>query len=106
MGLTESKIKDLHDKKFDELYAKNKADWEKMVVDAYNFTKQHISKGADPLPDDILKTLLPMLEVNEKLRKHQEDKHARYKRYREYFGEYMIEEHLKEQAKHEGETKK
>lgn len=91
MGLTESKIKDLHDKKFDDLYQKYEVDWQKMATDAYTFTKVHISKGADPLPDDVLKTLLPMLEVNEKLRAHQEEKKCRYKRFREFFGEYIVE---------------
>jgi hypothetical protein len=94
MGLTESKKKELHDKKFDDLYAKHKADWQKMATDACAFAKQHISKGVDPLGDDILKFLLPMLEVNDTLRKHQEDKHAKYRRYRESFGEYIVEEHL------------
>lgn len=96
MGLTESKIKDLYDKKFDQLYDQHKADWQKMASDACAFTKTHISKGAEPLADDILKTLLPMLEVNEKLRKHQEKQHAKYKRYRESFGEFIVEEHLKQ----------
>lgn len=92
MGLTELKIKDLHDKKFDDLYKKHKQVWNDLAETAYQFTKNNISKG-DPLPDDILKTLLPMLEVNETLRKHQEDNKARYRRFREYFGEYVIEEY-------------
>ena len=95
MGLTESKIKDLKDKQFDKLYEKHKEEWKKMATDAYDFAKKHISGGHEPRPDDVLKALLPMLEVNENLRKHQEDKKARYKRFREYFGDYVVDHHAK-----------
>ena len=92
MGLTEAKIKDLHDKKFDKLFDKHKADWVKMANNAFDFAKKNIAGGHSPRPDDILKTLLPMLEVNEELRKHQEDVRARYKRFREFFGDYIIDQ--------------
>jgi hypothetical protein len=94
MGLTESKIKDLHDKKFDDLYKKHKTEWDTMVDNAFEFAKKHIAGGATPRADDVLKALLPMLEVNELLRKHQEDNRARFKRFREYFGDYIIDQHL------------
>lgn len=96
MGLTESKIKDLEDKKFDKLYSKHVEDWQEMVANAYEFAKQHITAGRDPRPDDILKALLPMLEVDEDLRNHQEDNKARFKHYREYFGDYIIDKYLGE----------
>jgi len=101
MGLTESKIKDLHDKKFDKLYEKHEEVWRTMVRDANGFAKEHIAGGHTPRPDDILKALVPMLEVNEILRKHQEDVRARYKRFREYFGEYIIDQELSHKAKKE-----
>jgi hypothetical protein len=94
LGLTEIKLKELLEKKFDVLYKKHKDDWEAMVVAAHDFAKAHISQGVEPLADDILKPLLTMLEVNEALRKHQEDHHAKYRRYREAFGDYIIEEFL------------
>jgi hypothetical protein len=102
LGLTEAKTKDLKDKKFDELYKKHKAKWQSMAQTAYDFAKTNISKGAEPLPDDVLKPLLSMLEVDEDLRKHQEVKHAKYSRYRESFGEYIVEEHIKTQPAAEG----
>jgi hypothetical protein len=92
VALTESKIKDLEDKEFDKLFQKHKVDWLKMVSVAYYFTKTNITGGNDPRQDDVLKGLLPMLEVNENLRKHQDEVHARYRRFREYFGEYIIDE--------------
>lgn len=91
MGLTEAKIKDLQDKKFDKLYDKYQEEWDAMAENAYNTARDHICAGAVPRPDDVLKMLLPMLETNEHLRKHQETVHARYVRFREAFGEYMID---------------
>jgi hypothetical protein len=94
VGLTESKIKDLEDKKFDKLYEKHSKDWLEMVGNAYDFAEQHITSGHAPRPDDILKALLPMLEVDEELRNHQEENKARFKHYREYFGDYIIDKYL------------
>jgi hypothetical protein len=94
VGLTESKIKDLKDKKFDKLYTKHEDAWRTMVKNAFAFAKKSIAGGSEPRPDDVLKVLLPMLEVNEELRNHQEDVHARYKRFREYFGDYIIDKEM------------
>jgi hypothetical protein len=94
VGLTESKIRDLHDKKFDTLYESKPEAWLTLVRHAYEFAQKRISGGNPPRPDDILKALLPMLEVNEDLRKHQEDNRARYKRFREYFGDFIIDKQL------------
>lgn len=91
MGLTESKLKDLKDKKFDKLYAKHEKEWGDITGNAFNAAKEHICGGNKPREDDTLKMLLPMLEPNETLRKHQEDNRARFKRFREAFGEYMID---------------
>jgi hypothetical protein len=94
MGLTESKIKDLEDKKFDKLFGKHKGAWMQMVDDAYAFTKTHVTKGRTPRRDDVLKPLMAQLEVSEDLRNHQEDVRARYKRFREMFGEYIIDQYF------------
>jgi len=94
MGLTQAKIKDLEDKKFDKLYIKHKAAWLAMVKVAFDFAKANITDGVEPRPDDILKTLLGTLEVSKDLRNHQEDNKARYKRFREFFGEYIIDRYI------------
>jgi hypothetical protein len=101
VGLTESKIKDLEDKKFDKLYEKYAADWLKMVDNAYNFAKEHIAAGKTPRPDDILKALLPMLEVDEDLRAHQEEHRARFKHFREYFGDLIVDKYLEQKEEDE-----
>jgi hypothetical protein len=99
MSLTESKIKDLHDKKFDDLYEKHKPEWWAMAENAYQHARDHICDGDHPRQDDVLKVLVPMLEPNETLRKHQEDNHARYKRFRDFFGEYIIDKYYEELPK-------
>lgn len=101
MGLTESKIKDLEDKKFDKLFAKHEDAWLEMVENAHDFAQQHISGGKVPRPDDILKALLPMLEVDEDLRDHQDENKARFRHFREYFGEYIIDKYLEQMEKSE-----
>jgi hypothetical protein len=94
VGLTEEKIKDLQDKKFDELFTKNIKEWSEMASNAHSVARAYITKGAEPRPDDVLKMLLPMLEPHETLRKHQEKVHAKYSRYRVAFGEYIIDQIL------------
>ena len=72
-----------------------------MVGNAFEFAKKHVTSGREPRPDDILKALLPMLEVNEDLRKHQEDNKARFKHFREFFGDFIIDKYLH----HKGDEK-
>ena len=108
MGLTELKIKDLEEKKFDQLYKKHEKAWLTMVEDAYEFAKDHVTGGNPPRQDDVLKLLLAELEVSKDLRNHQEDNHARYKHFREYFGDYIIDkyfQHLIQQKKAAEEKK-
>lgn len=91
LSLTESKLKDLIEKKFDTLYTKHKAEWTEATDNAFVFVRDNITDGRRPRQDDVLKVLLPTLESNETLRKHQEQHHARFKHHREAFGEYMID---------------
>lgn len=91
MSLTESKVKDLQDKKFDKLFEKHKAEWTEITTNAFETARDNICGGKEPRQDDVLKMLMPMLEPNETLRKHQEEHHARFKMFREAFAEYMID---------------
>jgi hypothetical protein len=94
LGLTEEKIKDLQDKKFDQLFEKHQNEWAEMANNAHSVARAYIINGKEPRPDDVLKMLLPMLEPNETLRKHQEKVHAKYSRFRIAFGEYIIDKVL------------
>ena len=77
MALTESKIKDLVDKKFDDLYTNDEKKWVALAKTAYKHAKENITAGKEPRPDDVAKALYPMLEVDEALRTHQEEYKAR-----------------------------
>src|SRR2546429_7287978 len=95
MGLTESKILDLEDKKFDKLYEKHKGAWLQMVDDAYQHTKTKVLKGKQPRRDDVLKALMPQIELSEDLRNHQADHKARFKhRSEEHTSELQSRLHL------------
>lgn len=96
MSLTESKLKDLLEKKFDKLYGKHKPEWVEATTNAFVFTRDNICDGNRPRQDDVLKVLLPTLESNETLRKHQEEHHARFKHFREAYAEYMIDLYYQE----------
>jgi hypothetical protein len=94
MALTETKIKDLESKKFDELYNGNEAEWNQLAETAKAYTQENITDGKPPRPDDIAKVLLPMLQVRDDVRGHQEDHKARANRWVEWFVEYVIDRAL------------
>lgn len=94
MALTEAKIKDLSDRKFDELYSGDAKKWIAMAKTAQKHAKENITGGKDPRPDDIAKALYPALEVDEMLRAHQEGNHARARKWVEAFVEYVIDQAL------------
>ena len=98
MALTEAKIKDLVAKKFDRLLDNEWNQWSIMAEAAYGHAQEFITDGRIPRPDDVAKVLLPMLEVDERLRRHQEDNYARAKRFTEWFTEYVIDKYLGEKA--------
>jgi hypothetical protein len=100
MSLDESKIKDLEELGFDKFFEKHKKDWLSDAQDAYEYAKKHITKGKEPREDDVLKGLLPMLEVDERLRKFQATtRGARYKKFRIIFGEYIVDQYLHSKPK-------
>jgi len=92
MGLTESKLKNLSDKKFDKLFEGHREEWIEITRNAFESARDYICGGRIPSQDDVLKMLMPMLERNERLRKHQEENRARFKHFREAFAEFLIDE--------------
>lgn len=101
MGMSESKLKDLKDKDFDKLLEKHRNTWMKMAKESWDFAKEHICGGQEPKPDDAWKPLQAMLEPNELLRQHQKDNKARFKKYRESFGDYIIDEYINDKKQKE-----
>ncbi len=57
MALTESKLKDLHDKKFDKLFEAHTDEWTAITANAFKSARDHICEGRAPRHDDVLKML-------------------------------------------------
>ena len=91
MALTEAKLKDLLDKDFHVLFDDHVAVWTDLATAAYDHAQTRISSTPEPRPDDIALVLIPMLEVNNTLRDHQDQYRAKPKRWVEYFADYVID---------------
>ena len=74
-----------------KLYAKHKPLWDGLAANAKKYAKDHVTGGANPRLDDVLKMLLPMIESLDELRDHQDEVKARATRYQTYFAEYIID---------------
>lgn len=66
MALSLNKLKRLTDAGLVELFEDDGKLWTAMAKDAYAYTKKFI--GADVRPDDVVPTLVPALEVSDRLR--------------------------------------
>lgn len=66
MALSLNKLKRLTDAGLVELFEDDGKLWTAMAKDAYAYTKKFI--GAEVRPDDVVPTLVPALEVSDRLR--------------------------------------
>lgn len=66
MALSLQKLKRLGDASLVELFEQDRKLWTAMAKDAYGYTRKFI--GADVRPDDVVPTLVPALEVSDRLR--------------------------------------
>ena len=66
MALNLNKLKRLGDAGLTELFEQDQKLWTAMAKDAYGYTRKFI--GADVRPDDVVPTLVPALEVSDRLR--------------------------------------
>ena len=66
MALSLNKLKRLTDAGLVELFEDDCKLWTAMAKDAYAYTKKFI--GTDVRPDDVVPTLVPALEVSDRLR--------------------------------------
>jgi len=96
MGLSESKKKDLEAKDFHKLYEdrKLKPRWVAIAGKARDYAKENITGGEEPRPDDIAEALLPILNADNDLRKHQKDNRAMAKKYKVAFADYIVDQAL------------
>ena len=94
MALTEAKIKDLEDKKFDEFYTDHEQVWLALAKNAHDYATVNITPGKEPRPDDIAGVLHPVLKAHDALRAHQEDNKAKASRFALMFTEYVVDRYL------------
>ena len=66
MALSLQKLKRLDDASLVELFEQDKKLWTAMAKDAYSYTRKFI--GGEVRPDDVAPTLVPALEVSDRLR--------------------------------------
>jgi hypothetical protein len=96
MGLSESKKKDLEAKDFDSLFnhRKHHGKWAAIAQKAHAYAKENITEGSEPRPDDVAEALLPILNADTDLRKHQTDNRAMAKKYKLAFADYIVDQIL------------
>ena len=66
MALSLNKLKRLEDAGLTELFEADRKLWTAMAKDAYGYTRKFV--GAEVRPDDVVPTLVPALEVSDRLR--------------------------------------
>ncbi|HEY5659390.1 MAG TPA: hypothetical protein VIR59_01290 [Gaiellaceae bacterium] len=66
MALSLQKLKRLSDASLAGLFEEDRKLWTAMAKDAYGYTSKFI--GAEVRPDDVVPTLVPALEVSDRLR--------------------------------------
>jgi len=66
VALSLNKLKRLEDAGLTELFDADRKLWVAMTKDAYGYTRKFV--GAEVRPDDVVPTLVPALEVSDRLR--------------------------------------
>jgi hypothetical protein len=66
VALSLNKLKRLEDAGLAELFDEDRKLWTAMAKDAYAYTRKFV--GAEVRPDDLVPTLVPALEVSDRLR--------------------------------------
>jgi hypothetical protein len=66
VALNLNKLKRLEDAGLAELFEHDRKLWSAMTKEAYSYTRKFV--GAEVRPDDIVPTLVPALEVSDRLR--------------------------------------
>lgn len=71
-------------------FTANQAAWQANVQDAYDYTKKAFS-GAKIRPDDVAKTLRPVVEIDKALRRTLDQKKLSQKYWIDYFNFLVID---------------
>jgi hypothetical protein len=89
MALSLNKLKRLGDAGLVELFDDDRKLWTAMAKDAYVYTRKFI--GADVRPDDMVPTLVPALEVSDRLRTYLAGRKLTQKYWYTWFAELIVD---------------
>ena len=89
MALNLNKLKRLGDAGLVDLFEEDRKLWTAMAKDAYSYTRKFI--GADVRPDDVVPTLVPALEVSDRLRTYLASRKLTQRYWYEWFAELMVD---------------
>jgi hypothetical protein len=89
VALNLNKLKRLGDAGLVDLFEEDRKLWTAMAKDAYSYTRKFI--GADVRPDDVVPTLVPALEVSDRLRTYLASRKLTQRYWYEWFAELMVD---------------
>lgn len=89
MALNLNKLKRLEDAGLVRLFEDDRRLWTAMAKDAYAYTRKFV--GAEVRPDDVVPTLVPALEVSDRLRTFLAQKKLTQNYWYTWFAELMID---------------
>lgn len=89
MALNLQKLKRLGDASLVALFEQDQKLWTAMAKDAYSYTRKFI--GPDVRPDDVVPTLVPALEVSDRLRDYLASRKLTQNYWYAWFAELIVD---------------
>jgi hypothetical protein len=89
VALNLNKLKRLGDAGLVDLFEEDRKLWAAMAKDAHGYTKKFI--GSDVRPDDVVPTLVPALEVSDRLRTFLASRKLTQNYWYTWFAELMVD---------------
>jgi hypothetical protein len=89
VALSLNKLKRLGDAGLTDLFEGDRKLWTAMAKDAYGYTRKFI--GADVRPDDVVPTLVPALEVSDRLRTYLAGRKLTQQYWYTWFAELVVD---------------
>jgi hypothetical protein len=89
LALNLNKLKRLEDAGLAELFEGDRKLWSAMTKEAYGYTRKFV--GAEVRPDDVVPTLVPALEVSDRLRTFLAKKKLTQQYWYTWFAELLVD---------------
>ena len=89
MALSLNKLKRLSDAGLVEFFEEDRKLWTAMTKDAYSYTRKFI--GKEVRPDDVVPTLVPALEVSDRLRTYLASRKLTQQYWYTWFAELIVD---------------